>query len=773
MAGSEDKFNQAMKEGHSAAWDQAWEKAVSHYQAALDEFPENPKALNSLGLAYFELQHLEDSLQAYMKASQASPQDPLPLERIAHISERLGKIKTAAQASMEAANINIRNNNAEKAIDNWLRVIQISPENMQAHTNLALVHSKLGHTEPAVKEYLVLASLYQRSGNPGKAEELVETSLKLSPGNPEARQAASLLRNNQSLPVPTRLKGGTGPLRMASIQQLEAPEDANTELDPIADARQKALTRLAELLFEFSDGMNAKVNPIRRGVNAIMRGSGSSSQEISGNALISLHLGQAIDAQTHGDDGQAADELEKALEAGFNDPALYYDLGLLHSQENRLESALRSLGHSVKHPDYALGARLLMGKTLLKMGRLSAASSEYLEALKHADSLVVDPDQADTIRQLYEPLIEAHNQESSPSDQEKICEVIEDLLNKPDWRLQVAKGRAQLPDKGDDSMPLPLAEMLTHIQSSKVIDAMSNVNRLAHSGQLRSAMEEAFYSVQYAPTYLPLHSLISDLLVQEGRVPEAIIKLSAVAHAYSVRGESKQATKMLRGVIRLSPMDFTARSLLIDQLVEQGQAEEALTEYLELADLYYRQADLDTARKTYTIALRLCQQTNVDIDWNVRILMKMADIDMQHLDWRQACRIYEQIRSLLPGDMAIRKSIIDLNIRLGQSNQANAEMENLIAHLDSMGSRSNIIPLLKELQEEYPQQAILRRQLAEELRQVGKIQDAITQLDALGEIYLDLGDTPAAIQVIESIIALAPPNTDQYRLMLNGLRAKQ
>jgi tetratricopeptide (TPR) repeat protein len=769
MTGSENIFNKAMNEGHSAAWDQAWDKAAVFYQAALDEFPDNSKALNSLGMALYELQRLDESLKAYQRASKASPEDPLPLERIAQLSERLGQIKLAVQAAMQAADLYIKNRNVDKAIENWLRVSQLSPENATAHSNLALVHAKMGHSNQAVMEYLALASLLQRTGKPDKAAEMIGRALTLVPNSAEASQAASLLKSGQLLPPPMRPKGGTGPLRMASIHQLETPEPASSGLDPISEARHKALTKLAELLFEFSDGDREEAQPARRGMKSIVRGTGPLLLQKGDSAMILLHLGQAIDAQTHNDVAQAVEELERALEAGFSDSALYYDLGMLRAQGDRLESALRYLGHSVKHADYALGARLLMGQILRKMGRMNEACIEYLEALKLADSMVVPADKSDTIRQLYEPLIEAQANQPDNSGQDKVCTVIEDLLNKNDWRDQVAKGRAQLPDAGEDSMPL--AEIITQTRSSQVIEAMSNVHKLAREGYLRSAMEEAYHSLQFAPTYLPLHTVISELLIQDEKIPDAIAKLSVVAHAYSVRGESKQATKMLQRVIQLAPMDLSSRTRLIDQLVARGQAEEALSEYIELADLYYRQADLDVARKTYTTALRLCQQTNVNSDWNVRILKNMADIDMQHLDWRQACRLYEQIRTIRPDDMTVRKYIIDLNIRLGQPNQAYAEIENFVVHLDSVGLRPDAIPFLEDLLEEYPQQAVLRRQLAEEYRQAGKITEAIAQLDTLGEICLDVGDKQAAIQAIETILSMNPTNLDQYRSVLAKLKA--
>jgi L-lactate utilization protein LutB len=40
---------------------------------------------------------------------------------------------------------------------------------------------------------------------------------------------------------------------MSQVKQLQEPQKTASGLDPIAEARQKALTQLAELLFEFSD----------------------------------------------------------------------------------------------------------------------------------------------------------------------------------------------------------------------------------------------------------------------------------------------------------------------------------------------------------------------------------------------------------------------------------------------------------------------------------------------------------------------------------------
>ncbi len=771
MPGNEEVFQKTMNQGHSYAWDQEWKKAAASYRKALEEFPDHPKALSSLGLALLQSQEFDEALQIYQRVAQISPTDPIPFERIAQLSERLGQLKQAGDAAMKAAELYLNNRDIEKAIENWGHVTMLNPEHILARSRLALTHERLGHKQQAVAEYLAVASLLQRAGNLEKATELVNKAVAMAPASSEAKQAQTLLRAGQLLPKPIRPRGGTAPLMMSQVKQLHPLSvPVASSMDPIAEARQKALTTLAEVLFDYSD--ESPVAQTRRGLSAIVRGTGQLSLHQAEQTKIVLHLGQAIDAQTKNQEDLAAEELESALEAGFDHPALYFNLGLLRSKTERTESALRHLGHAVKHVDFALGARLLMGALLIKLGRISEAAVSYLEALKQADSMIVQEKFADEIRQLYEPLIEALATETNEADQLRLCQSIQELLVRPDWRNSLLRTREQLPKTQEGDTPLPLAEVIIQAQSSQVLDAMSHINQLARQGRLRSAMEEAFHALQTAPTYLPLHSLIGDLLVREGNTEEAIAKYTVIATAYGVRGESNQATKMLRRVIELAPMDLLPRTRLIDQLIARGEVDEAINEYLEVADIYYRLAELDMARKTYTEALRVVQQANADRSWNVHILQRMADIDMQRLDWKQAMRVFEQIRTLRPDDEAIRKNLIDLNLRLAQQPQAIAELENYLSYLNTNNKSNKIIPFLEELVKEHEDRMILRRALAEQYKQAGQTEQAIAQLDVIGETLIQEGKIEDALSTIQQILLMNPPNAEDYRKLIQQLNTE-
>ena len=769
MTGREEVFQKAMNDGHSAAWDQMWGQAASSYRAALSEMPDHPKALSSLGLALYQTQEFEEALQIYQRVGQVSPDDPIPFEKMAQLYERLGSLKEAVISAIKAADLYLKQREIEKAMENWVRVTQLDPEHVQAHSRLALAHERLGHKQQAATEYIAIASLLQRSGNQEKAIELVVRATKLTPDTPAVKQAQMLLKNGQLLPKPTRPKGGTGPIRMAQVKKLSEPEaDGDSGMGPIEEARQKALSILAEILFEYSDESDPQQT--RKGLQAIMHGTGQLSMQKVAHAQIVTHLGQAIDALSRKQDETAADELEHALEAGFEHSALYFNLGMLRSEGERSESAMRHLKLAVKHEDFGLAARLLLGKILRQLGRLPEAAAEYLEALKLADAKLVAEDQADALRQLYEPLIEAQLQEVDDTAHIRLCDNISEMIMRPDWRNHLTDSRKQLP-KSEGEFPMPLAEILIQAQSSQVLGAMSRVNELARQGNMRSAMDDAFHALTYAPTYLPLHSLIGDLLIQGSRTKDAIAKFSVVAQAYSVRGEANQAATLLRKIVRLAPMDFTSRTKLIDQLTARGEVDEAINEYLNLADIYYRLAELDMARETYATALRAAQQGNADRVWSVNILQRMADIDMQRLDWRRALRVFEQIRTLRPEDEGVRRNLVDLNWRMGKIPEAQIELKSYLDYLNSKQKGDAAINFLEDLLTDHGTQLDLRHALAEQYRRGGRMEDAIAQYDSIGEMLLEVGDKEGALQAITMLLTLNPPNADEYRQLLTQIQS--
>jgi tetratricopeptide (TPR) repeat protein len=772
MSGDQQAFQNAINQGHTAAWDQNWEKAASYYHIAIDEFPENMIALTSLALALFELQKYPESLVYYQRAAQISPNDPIPMQKVAEILERLGDLDKATKAYMDVAELFARSKDVEKAIGSWSRVVTLNAEHMAAHARLALVYERLGRTTQAMIEYISIARLLQNQGNDQKAVQTIKHALEIVPNSKEANLALSLLQSGKPLPRPSRPREGTGPLLMSQVRQAEIPkreEEHHPRIDPIQDAKQKALTMLAELLFEQEEAQGPLT---RKGLTSIIQGKGDLEQEQFDQTKIIQHLGKAIDLQSHGQDKDSASELECAMDAGLESSAAYYVLGFMQSKSEQLESAVNNLKKSVQHELFGLGSRLLLALTLYKMDLTKDACVEYLEALRIADSESVPADQAEELRQLYEPLIESFIHQSDSKLQKRICENISKMLIRPDWRYQIQRARQQLPVQAAGSLPVPLAEMLTEATSSQLVESLAKVNQLARSNKLLTAMEEAYYALKYAPTYLPLHICIGDLLVQENHIPEAVLKYSIVAKSYSVRGETNRAISLLRRVSELNPIDMDARNNLIDLLIVRGNAQETILEFINLSETHYNLADLAMARKTYSRAFRFAQQSNIDRDTKIKLMHRMADIDVQSLDWHNAIREFEQIRTIEPDDCKARDMLFDLNNRLGQPNQAMSELDNYLNHLLSKHRTAEALEYVNVKIHENQNQPALYRRLAEIYRLLGRKDDAVNQLEISKEMFLQAGNRSAAIESLMAILTLNPTNVSVYQRMLVELQAQ-
>jgi len=769
MVEQEASFQQLMQDGHSASWDQNWEQAAEYYRKALMIHPKHPQALTSCGLALLELGDLDKALQCYLRAAEAEPEDALPLEKIAQIYARMGNFRQSIAVSMSAADLYLKQKDAAKAIENWEHVTKLDPDNIPARSRLALVHERLGNSSQAISEYLSIASLLQKQGNPNKARQTIDRALKLSPDSAEAQRYLNLLKDFKPLPQPAVSPDNASFETVRREKKSVLEDKTKQKLDPVSQACQDALTLLAGRLFEVDEESGLQTAP--KGLRKLVSTTPGKFFKSKDLSRIRQHLTHAIELQTRGQVEKALNEWQLAMDSGLDHVAAFYNLGYLYARCDRPQEAIRCLEISAKDADFALGSRLLLGELLLKQYKLSEAFQDYLQALKVADVSGAPRDQAAGLARQYDHMIATYRQNNNSAVQEKFCANIKALLFQPDWPVLLAQVRQQQPEYRPD-MPLePLIEMLVVANSSQVVVSVSAINEMIEKGQLNTAMEEALYTISLAPTYLPLHSLIGELMVKRGDLERAVSKFQVVSRAYAVRNELDQALQYSRRVVELDPTNLEARKKLIDQLKTSGETKQAIEETVRLAEAQYKLADLNTARGTYLTAIQMEQQTNANPSSQAHLLHRVVDIDMQNLDWRQALNDLEQIMRLSPGDQKALTEVVRLRLRFGQEQQAMSAVDDYAAFLASKNNLARLAPFLVGLLEEHPDLIPLRRRLVDAYVNLGKTQEAVAQLDLIGETMLQSGDRTGAIQTIEKIISLSPPNKAEYLVLLNQLRS--
>jgi tetratricopeptide (TPR) repeat protein len=776
MAGRRDIFEKAVNEGNSAAWDQQWEQAIAAYRAALAEFPDSVPVLSNLGLALLAENRLEEALIVYQHTARLSPGDPVAVEKSAEILEELKRVGEAALAYLAVAEIHATRRDAVKAIENWSRAAQLAPDNLQAHLRLATAYDRTNRPAEAITEYLAVARLMQQQGDGQKALQAAQRAIQLDPRNNEALQALDMIQHGVSLPAP-RKRGGTGPLRKRPFADFaeEAAADqsskAGKKSNPLITAREAAMTRLASLLFDIGD---EEPEPVRHGQTGLFKKAVTDPfrNARDSKAQIITHVTQAIDLQTKGDLNSAAAFYEKALRAGMEHAALNYTLAAAYFDLERYTDAVKQFQPATNHLDFAAGAHFGLGLCYGREGEMKNAISHLLNCLRLVDMTTVPPHKADSLSGLYENFQESLSR--SNQSEEEMTQIGENLiafLSGPDWQTRVQQARQRLDSQQEGGVLAPLAEMLYIPGAEHVMEAMNSIEKYLAKGWLETAMDEAHRGIELSPTYLPIHLKIGEILVAQNRPEAAIAKYNVIAELYRVRGESLRAGRIYEQMVRLAPMDLDTRAKLIDLLIAQGRTEDAIRQHMDMAVAHQDLADLEKARQTYAEALRLAQSPGVDRALASQVLYRMGDIDVQRLDWRQALRTYEQIKSLDPADEEARTTLIDLNFRLGQSRQAFVETDDWIKQLIGAGNIGGAAAFLEKLVNDRPDDIGLRSRLVRLYQQTGRKVDAIAQLETIGDMQIQAGRRADAAQTIQAILALGPTDPAAYQQLLAELQS--
>lgn len=758
MAGNRKVFEEAMQLAANAAWDQNWAKSIEAYQRALAEYPRDPNALAGIGLAYAGAGQPKAALEAYENARKVAEDDPVLLERIGQTCEQLGQGRAAAEAYMASAECYVSQQQATHlALERWKDAARAWPDSLQAHAQLLRHYQGQGKIQEAVTECLALAEIYRTQGQMDHAVQVCEHAAKLAPRDPEVLAALDSLRfGEQSAPAPKTESGEAElptmedePISPANLG-LATPdaETAEGRGSPVALARQKALSDLAESFFE------------EEAITAPSAALPPNKAEIDGL------IGRAIDCQTRGQVDKAIDAYESAVAAGADQPAVHFNLGLLYQEKLRFDAAISQFECAVSHPEYTLGSQFALGECHRAKGRIDEALEHFVEVLKIVDLGTVRHEQADDLIQLYEHLADGF---VAKGDREQALEFTNSLvlfLSEQGWEDKVVQARRRLDVLAEEGPTLSLAEVLMTPDSDRILESVALSQEYTKRHMFYAALEESYSTLGSAATYLPTHRQLGQVLLAMGKIEEAVVKFVVVADTYLARGNVSQAVAMYKRALTLSPMDTSVRTKLIDVLVSHGEIEDALENYLNLADSYYNLAQMDKAREAYQEALRLAPRGDPDRRWAVRILHKIGDLDMQRVDWKRAVSVYEQIRKLAPDDERARLTLMGLHYRLGRPDLAIAELDVLLKVHREAKRTQRIFAILEDAVNERPDDIPLRTRLAQEHLNAGNVDKALEHLDKLGDLQLNAGRAEDARATIRAIIALNPPNVIAYQKLL-------
>jgi tetratricopeptide (TPR) repeat protein len=744
VANEQALFNESLNKGHSFLFDQQWKAAIEAFETAVTITKDEPAPYAGLGDAYMGLEQLQKALENYKLAARYSRGSAIYLRKVAQVQEDLGQPREAGKTYMALGEMALSRRQLDEAMSNWHSAVRLEPNLLRAHQRLASIYQRQGAVRNAIQEYLTIAHILQNQGANAQALETCKMALQLDPRNPEILTAIEMVKQGKrifksSSPTPTKQTGVTGMLRQMAISSEDdwdpSKQDAETAA-PVQDARRLAMEELAGGLFD-EDG-EEDIDKLQRG----------------------FIISQALDNQRRGLVNEAISNYEKAIAAGEDSMAAHFNLGLLYQDKLRFEDAIKEFEYSVTQREYKLASHFALGECYRGRGRIEQAIEHFISVLKIVDL-------ADRLIELYENLADGLATQGEHDQATAFANALVEFLSHKGWEDKVQQARQRLDSISDAGMMI-LGDVLT-AGSEQVLESLYLSQEYTKRGMYNTAVEEIYRAIQLSYDYLPAHIQLGEVLAQQGRRDVAAQKFITVADTFKIRGDINSAVAAYERVVELSPLDLIIRSKLIDLLKRHGQIDQSLEHYLAMGDAYYQLAQVDKAREAYQEALKLTSRAS-DASWRPQFLRLIADIDMQRLDWKRALATYKELRQLEPEDERTAITLVDLHYRVGQNTEAVQSLDKYLIHLVRNGRGAKVIGILEDMVEQRPADGNLVDRLSRLYIQQKRMGAAITLLDKLGEAQLEAGQAQQAVNTIEKILKLNPPNADSYQQLLSQLK---
>lgn len=769
MAGDRKKFELAMTHAKRFADEGNWNEATRVYRFALAEFPNDQAAIFGFGQATLFAGNIDLAQKAFQQLLKLDPGNYQALHYMAEIQEHIGQLDEAAESRLRVGNILAAQGDLDAAVESWRSATQLMPNQLDAQHKLAEGLVNLGEVRPAARQFLTLAAIYQQRQNPDQARHQIQAAQELIGSEPGISAALAALAEGRPID-PDQIGDVPPPEDMATDDLFDYPDSNESYPDQatyeedlfalwdepagppargglIELAQQDALSELANVVFddESQAGFQTAIIP---------------------RDELNILIIQAIDLQSQADLVNAVNNYRRVVKAGVSNTSVFFNLGLLAKELGQYDEAVKMLKAATQAEEYRVPAHFALGQTFYATGDLETALRHFIEAVKTVDLKTVDNYKAGELLQHYETLADTYLVGGGEKKINDFIAALQTFFSKPDWESKVYEARQRMNSVAENGSLMSLVEFLETVETEVVITTLAITGEYMKRNLLMTASEECLRAIQKVPSSLLLHVRLADILLKMDHPDSAIDKYLTVAKVYLIRNQLDKAITVYQKILRLAPMDVTVRSKLIDLYISNHNFEEAVDQYLTLANSYYQLAQVDRAIEKYNEALRLTANLENPATWRVEIYGQIGDIYNQRFDWVRATAAFEELLKLRPNDERVLRQLVDLYFKQHKIDQAIKNLDTLLTAYRQAGTSDRLLELLKELTATFPENMLLRQRLAKAYVENGQKLAAIAEYDALGEMQLEKGLRDQAMQTIQAILNLQPEDVEGYRRLL-------
>ncbi|HMP40345.1 MAG TPA: tetratricopeptide repeat protein, partial [Roseiflexaceae bacterium] len=574
--------------------------------AGLDEIAE--RYLNA-SEKYVEQGFMLAAIDACMEIIRIDP-DYLPVHlRMGEIYERDGRPEEALTKYQLLIDTYVARDETREAIPVYQRLIDLSPDTINARSRLADLLRAEGRVGEAADQIGIVAGSYFRMGQTNKALEEYRRGLQWAPTN------ANL-----------RAQYGVGLLR------LERYEAALVEFRHALELDQNNLAHIAR-------------------INMTLAAIGDQPAAVWQSLATLLDQLKSHPQQL----GEVQSEYRVMLMVS-DTPLIHYILGIIQQQSDQHQSALLEFDQAQalleQEDDDILPAVLVyqaMADSLIALGQDNEAR-EQLQYCLQSQNRRPPPEganypfstplsQGDIVRRMAEVF-------SATGD-----------LEGAEQALQEAK--QHLPY--DRAIYTKLADV--YFRQGRLAEALAQLDELATHYESRQDLDLALDALEnalkLAPNNIPIGNRLAKLYIRrglldkgldglvrvaeqqrrEGQLKDAVANLQQAAEVYWTLGKMQEARAIYDKIVQVAPNDIEARQWISFMYTLAGRSAEAIAEKKQIVRILLQMRDLDNAIAEMHQIYGLDQNDTDN-------LYQLGDALMRRQEYEQAIRIYGRLAKM-------------------------------------------------------------------------------------------------------------------------------
>jgi tetratricopeptide (TPR) repeat protein len=661
VAGNKAAFDAAMKRAQDYAFENAWDKALREYQRALDEFPDDANAQTNMAQALFRLQQWPAALQAYNNLLRVRPSDPFVLNRIAECQVSLQQPADAERTYMQVATVYGAQNQIRDALGALRTVLGLNAGNRLARERMAEIYRNMGERNLAIQEYLTLSrqALESQPEDLDLAVRHAETAFGLDNSHPEARDWLYRLRRRQLEATGTqfdektlRIVSGPGQAAQRDLQQMYDLAMQYQEKNQFAAARVQLEAAQAAGLdtaaLHYSLGLiYQQERQFKQAVEQLQKAAGDPEYAMSSQYALGecyRTLGQRAEATRAYEAAISLVDLQHVGKNEVNDLIELYqaaaDAHLAQGNTSRAASLYSTLATFLQARRWRSGfTDQLMARAdelndqgisdrLQSIGgvpepaakeappapeprRAPAATAvpvapEFVSSPQGAGSVGARGGTGQLRSGMLRPITDFLSaQDLTPPDAETAAPAESAAAPKGVAARVAPPGANGATARTSHTLQAVLADegMPLDGETAALVDV---TDALIDRGLWNAAIDCCYEVIRLDAEYLPIHLRLAEIFRQSGRREDAILKLQSVIDVYMVRGDMETAAQVFPELIALQPENVNIRTKLATLLMDLGQHDAAVNEYLSMADMHYstgqREQALEELRRLRSIA---------------------------------------------------------------------------------------------------------------------------------------------------------------------------